>query len=143
MEHAMIDLDQLEQSARAATPGKWKVSHGKRGSLFGDRQKMTPFTMVTTDFHATGKITNGPEADICELRVGGYATECGPGHFDHQIDAVEMEANALLIAMASPATILELIERLRAAEERLQSLQDAAEERTRDWWDEERDRVSF
>ncbi len=83
------------------TPGPWKVVQGKRGTLGQfDSDKMKPFTFVQTDFHASGKIKNGPEAAICEMRTGERAIGVGNGSFHHHITDEEVQSNAWLIAAA-------------------------------------------
>ena len=89
----MIDTKELRQLAQDATPGPW---------------------------YATGKLTRYVEARI----DGGLIQEvaaCGPTKADGGYGP-QQEANARLIAAANPATISELIERLRAAEKERDAL---------------------
>lgn len=83
-----IDTNELRRLAQAATPGPWYV---------------------------TGKLTRYVEARI----DGGLIQEvaaCGPTKADGGYGP-QQEANARLIAAANPATILELLGRLKASEE--------------------------
>lgn len=82
-----IDTNELRRLAQAATPGPWYV---------------------------TGKLTRYVEARI----DGGLIQEvaaCGPTKADGGYGP-QQEANARLLAAANPATILELLDRLEAAE---------------------------
>ena len=88
-----IDINKLRRLAQAATPGPW---------------------------YATGKLTRYVEARI----DGGLIQEvaaCGPTKADGGYGP-QQEANASLIAAASPATISELLDRLEAAEARLNGM---------------------
>lgn len=110
----MIDLDAIEQAARAATPGPWETgeAHPEGIPYVGARFMDEVYSRVSSP----------------------YMSRAG----------CETIADAAFIALANPATVLVLIERLRAAEARVQVLIDTAEDRqTRDWWDVERDRFSF
>lgn len=83
----MIDINELRRLAQAATPGPWYV---------------------------TGKLTRYVEARI----DGGLIQEvaaCGPTKADGGYGP-QQEANARLLAAANPAAILELLDRLEAAE---------------------------
>lgn len=92
------------------TPGPWTVNEGSIGTLGGE---MFPHLTITTDFHSTGQITNGPEATVAELQLKHASSAFhigGTKSFEHRIGPDEVRANAALIAAAP-----ELLEILVAA----------------------------
>lgn len=87
---------------RKHTPGPWKVTRGRRGPLGMSHDDMAPIIFIQTDFHASGKIKNGSEATICEMKTGEQAVGIGGrAPFSHRISDDEVKANTRLIA-ASP-----------------------------------------
>lgn len=88
-----IDLDELEKKCKAATPGPWQYPNGYRGmdtSVLGPPHR---------DWH--GKFGGAVVAETSSMGI--------PEH--------QWQLNASFIAAANPQTILELIRRVRAAEE--------------------------
>ena len=92
----MIDLDEIERLARAATPGPWEYRSAKRPV---DGQ---------TDYGIGAQI-DGRRYCIAEVfgRVSEFIT---PNAF----------ATAAFIAALNPAAVLELVERVREAERALE-----------------------
>jgi len=102
----MIDLDEIERLARAATPGKWSVRETViNGIGYGGH-------WVETDHE-----------DLIQITGSGGARSFTHRVFDRQIHD-DNEANAAYIAAANPATVLALVARLRAAEAALREIAD-------------------
>jgi hypothetical protein len=88
-----IDIDKLEAVAWAATPGPWVAD-----------SKMPIFVESVTDTRSLYDCVNGREIG----RTGAFCANAG-----------DNPKNAAFIAAANPAVILELVRRLKAAEEKL------------------------
>lgn len=85
---APLDLDALERAALAATPGPW-----------------------VSDLDGTETLEDGEYAD-----VSVWAGKAFDGKFINNVSFDNAIADGAYIAAANPATMLELIRRLRAAE---------------------------
>jgi hypothetical protein len=86
----MTDLDDLEAKARAATPGPW-------------------------DNHSI----NGEPIESVWLADGSVVATWAIKEPRFEFHAPQARADAAFIAAANPAAVLELVERLRAAEDAL------------------------
>ena len=107
----MINITELETLARAATPGEWRQNNccNVFGPLGGDS--------------GDGRIADSNDAwQVADTAVGvtstglGVLTEIG---FDME------SRNAAYIAAANPATILKLIEVIRAQHKALEEISDS------------------
>lgn len=90
----MIDLDDLEAKARAATPGPWKA------------ERCNDDQLILEEGDSTGWRKKHPFAYIAS--IGGW------GYVDHK--------NGEFIAAANPQTILELIGEMRELREMLKDI---------------------
>lgn len=100
----MIDINELRQSAQAATPGPWYIGSGTY-----EGRNIYSVEAVTDD----EGFTYNPVVATAE-----------------DDDVVCWEANARLIAAANPAVISELLDRLEAAEKELAELRSSMKFRT-------------
>ncbi len=96
----MTDLDELEQLARAATPGEWKYRHHPR----------------------LGGFVEAPMS-----RGMNYGLEVLGDDYTGYGDDEQKSADAQYIAAANPATLLVLLDRLRKAEAEREQLREDAE----------------
>ncbi|WP_430229326.1 ead/Ea22-like family protein [Paraburkholderia tropica] len=92
----MIDLDKLEELARAATPGEWHRSDRPAG----------PFWHIYADHTVGGKPCINGKQSIGSMHAENRRT-------GSKAYAAMFEANASFVAAANPATILELIAEVR------------------------------
>ena len=88
------------------TPLPWKPGSFKYSNMGDDFDKLPEIHCVETDFHATGKIKNGPEAMICDTetstRIYSHAA-CVNHGFSYTITAEERKANMEFIVRACNA----------------------------------------
>lgn len=88
----------------AHTPLPWKFTKYWRGNIFSKPKEKEYKPLITTDFHSTGKIQNGPEADICHFAVEEYDNSracCVNTQFQHIISLEESFANAEYLVRAA------------------------------------------
>lgn len=89
-----MNLDELKRLAEAATPGPWKVG---------------------TDGWPIGSFSTGNSNENGEdYHVSTYGLRCD------ELGSGDAKTDATFIAAANPATILDLVEKLKACEEALE-----------------------
>ena len=105
----MIDLDEIEAKARAATMGSWHLEHRTKSDLDGQKwESFGPCLVMSTE------CDRHPVAD-CSAHHSCYG---GTG---------EAESNAVHIASASPATVLAMVVEIRRLREALRPFAKAGE----------------
>ena len=106
-----IDLDALEQAARAATPGPWhlQTDHCDCGGDYPCAHGEFPYELYAPARQVVRWHGELRSARLCNFPEAGDATM----------------ADAQFMELANPATILALIARLRAAEADERSPRDA------------------
>ena len=137
----MIDLDELQKLAEAATPGEWTIEKDyHRCYLLVDEDcehKKSSLTERTVYRKSEGDI----EDAVLHVHESYEAHRISPdvaGNFDYEEGGIIKTADAEFIAAANPQVILELIERLRqvgaerdAALARITELEEALRETNR------------
>jgi len=101
----MIDINELRQSAQAATPGPWIA---KNVSGAGLEIHMSHPVYPDKEWPAFGT-----DSAFCKKGLVSYETWT---QFPHEVRDAQQSKNARLIAAANPAAISELLDRLEAAE---------------------------
>lgn len=95
-----------QQLTDDGTAGHSKVSLRvgwiKKGKLDSNFDELPEIPTIQSNFHADGKIKNGPEATICEMQLDQTAIDCS-GPFSHRFSKEELVATAHLFTIAQSA----------------------------------------
>ena len=115
----MVDLDELEKLAKAATPGPWTIEKEYHRCYLTDEAECnyreSPLTERTVYRKSEGDLEDAFSHEHESYEAHRISPDVA-GNFDYEEGGIIQTADAEFIAAANPQAVLELIELVRKAE---------------------------